>query len=91
MCRRLAQVAPVVAVVCAGALWLMPRAAGQAAPMPSPANGDRAHYTADVNGSRYVPLDQITTNGHQNIIVAVSGGVYSGEYIAFALAQNESR
>jgi quinoprotein glucose dehydrogenase len=30
-------------------------------------------------------------NGRQFIIVAVSGGNYSGEYIAFALPQNELR
>jgi hypothetical protein len=30
-------------------------------------------------------------NGRQFIIVAVSGGVYSGEYIAFALPQSEVR
>jgi len=28
-------------------------------------------------------------NGRQYIIVAVSGGAYSGEYLAFALPQNE--
>ena len=30
-------------------------------------------------------------NGKQYIIVAVSGGNYSGEYIAFALPQSEVR
>ena len=28
-----------------------------------------------------------SVNGRQYIVVAVSGGVYSGEYIAFALPQ----
>jgi quinoprotein glucose dehydrogenase len=30
-------------------------------------------------------------NGRQYIIVAVSGGNYSGEYLAYALPQNEIR
>ena len=32
-----------------------------------------------------------SVNGRQFIIVAVSGGNYSGEYIAFALPQSEVR
>jgi glucose dehydrogenase len=130
----------VVALLGGAAVWVMPRASGQAGPMPSTANGDWVHYTADVRGSRYTPLDRINAsnfselevawrfktdslgtrpeydkqtgkevgtlwmpapqsgspmsymaNGRQYIIVAVSGGVYSGEYIAFALPQNEMR
>ena len=44
--------------------------------MPAPQSGSPMSYMA---------------NGRQFIIVAVSGGVYSGEYIAFALPQSEVR
>jgi len=44
--------------------------------MPAPQSGSPMSYMS---------------NGRQYIIVAVSGGVYSGEYIAFALPQNEGR
>jgi quinoprotein glucose dehydrogenase len=44
--------------------------------MPAPQSGSPMTYSVD---------------GRQYIIVAVSGGNYSGEYIAFALPQNEVR
>ena len=50
--------------------WMAPRAAGQASPMPSTKNGDWTHYTADVRGSRYAPLDQITPANFSKLEVA---------------------
>jgi quinoprotein glucose dehydrogenase len=44
--------------------------------MPAPQSGSPMTYSVD---------------GRQYIIVAVSGGNYSGEYIAFALPQSEVR
>ena len=44
--------------------------------MPAPQSGSPMTYMA---------------NGRQYFIVAVSGGNYSGEYIAFALPQSEVR
>ncbi len=44
--------------------------------MPAPQSGSPMTYMAD---------------GRQYIIVAVSGGNYSGEYIAFALPASETR
>jgi quinoprotein glucose dehydrogenase len=44
--------------------------------MPAPQSGSPMTYSVD---------------GRQYIIVAVSGGNYSGEYISFALPQNETR
>jgi quinoprotein glucose dehydrogenase len=41
--------------------------------MPAPQSGSPMSYMA---------------NGKQYIIVAISGGVYSGEYLAFALPQS---
>src|SRR4029453_4367839 len=43
---------------------------GQATPMPSTRNGDWTHYTADVRGSRYAPLDQITPANFNKLEVA---------------------
>ena len=46
-------------------------------------------------GAVYMPAPQTGSpmtymaNGKQYIVVAVSGGVYSGEYIAFSLPSNE--
>jgi quinoprotein glucose dehydrogenase len=37
------------------------------------------------------PMTYKGQDGRQYIIVAVSGGNYSGEYIAFALPQSETR
>ena len=54
----------------AAAWWLAPNAAGQASPMPSTKNGDWTHYTADVRGSRYSPLDQITPANFNKLEVA---------------------
>ena len=48
-------------------------------------------------GAVYIPAPQsgspmtYMVDGKQYIIVAVSGGVYSGEYIAFALPDSEIR
>jgi quinoprotein glucose dehydrogenase len=44
--------------------------------MPAPQSGSPMTYSVD---------------GRQYIIVAISGGNYSGEYLAFALPQNETR
>jgi quinoprotein glucose dehydrogenase len=44
--------------------------------LPAPQSGSPMSYSVD---------------GRQYIIVAVSGGAYTGEYIAFALPQNEVR
>jgi glucose dehydrogenase len=50
--------------------WMAPGAAGQASPMPSTRSGDWTHYTADVRGSRYAPLDQITPANFSKLEVA---------------------
>ena len=44
--------------------------------MPAPQSGSPMSYQVD---------------GRQYIIVAVSGGAYSGEYLAFSLPQSETR
>src|SRR2546423_13764433 len=37
---------------------------------PSPASGDWPHYTADIRGTKYSPLDQITADNFKNLEVA---------------------
>jgi glucose dehydrogenase len=61
----------------AGALGVMAvaphvtaRLSGQAAGLPSTKNGDWTHYTADVRGSRYSPLDQINAGNFNQLEVA---------------------
>ncbi|MGH9141578.1 MAG: PQQ-binding-like beta-propeller repeat protein [Vicinamibacterales bacterium] len=43
---------------------------GQPAGMPSTKNGDWTHYTADVHGTKYSPLDQITSANFNQLEVA---------------------
>ena len=46
------------------------RLSGQAPGLPSTKNGDWTHYTADVRGSRYSPLDQINASNFNELEVA---------------------
>ena len=71
MSRTMLKAVPAAALlVAAVAWWTAPRVAGQASPMPSTKNGDWTHYTADVRGSRYSPLDQITAANFNKLEVA---------------------
>ena len=46
------------------------RPRGQATGMPSTKNGDWTHYTADVRGTKYSPLDQINAANFNKLEVA---------------------
>ena len=46
------------------------RLAGQASGLPSTRNGDWPHYTADLKGTRYSPLDQINGTNFNQLEVA---------------------
>jgi quinoprotein glucose dehydrogenase len=46
------------------------RLAGQSAGMPTTKNGDWTHYTADMRGTKYSPLDQITSANFNQLEVA---------------------
>src|SRR6266542_2380734 len=62
-----------LALSIAGALGLIavaPRLAAQAPGLPSTKNGEWTHYTADVRGSRYAPLDQINAGNFNQLEVA---------------------
>src|SRR5829696_5479844 len=70
MVKTLKRVAPAAALLAAGAIWMTARPAGQAAGMPSTKNGDWTHYTADVRGTKYMPLDQINATNFNKMEVA---------------------
>jgi quinoprotein glucose dehydrogenase len=71
MARTALKTVSALALLTAATVWWMaPGAAGQASPMPSTKSGDWTHYTADVRGSRYVPLDQITPANFSKLEVA---------------------
>jgi len=59
-----------LAIGAAAALWSTAGALGQAAGMPSTKNGDWTHYTADVRGSKYAPLDQVNASNFNTLEVA---------------------
>jgi len=44
-------------VMALGTLWLSVGTSGQSAPAPSTRNGEWPHYTADLRGTKYSPLD----------------------------------
>jgi glucose dehydrogenase len=70
MSKTMTRVAPVLAVVALGAVWMTVRTSGQATGMPSTKNGDWTHYTADVRGTKYSPLDQINATNFSKLEVA---------------------
>src|SRR5215470_16189200 len=70
MVKTLKRAAPAVAVLGVAALWMTARPAGQATGMASTKNGDWTHYTADIRGSKYMPLDQINASNFNKMEVA---------------------
>jgi quinoprotein glucose dehydrogenase len=46
------------------------RASGAVSGFPSPKNGDWLHYTSDVRGTKYSPLDQINASNFSKLEVA---------------------
>jgi quinoprotein glucose dehydrogenase len=69
--KRIAiRVVPAVALLVAGLAWVTPRLSGQATGMPSTTNGEWPHYTADLRGSKYSPLDQINAGNFSKMEVA---------------------
>src|SRR5205085_2694212 len=61
-----------LALLAVALVWVTPKLSGQAqsSAMPSTVNGEWTHYTADVRGSRYMPLDQITASNFNKLEVA---------------------
>src|SRR6184192_1258857 len=57
-------------VLGAAAVWMTARPAGQAIGAPSTKNGDWVAYTADVRGTKYMPLDQVNAANFNKLEVA---------------------
>ena len=75
MFRAIRKTLPAIALVALATLWLMPRTSGQtgrpaATGVPGSARGEWTHYTADVRGSKYSPLDQISAANFGKLEVA---------------------
>jgi glucose dehydrogenase len=69
MSRTLRRSAIAVAVLAAGVTWYSVKPSGQGY-IPSTKNGDWTHYTADVHGTKYSPLDQVTAQNFNKLEVA---------------------
>ncbi|MBW8868071.1 MAG: PQQ-binding-like beta-propeller repeat protein [Acidobacteria bacterium] len=72
MLRRVLSIvsALVVLAVFGGLLGGSIHVSGQASGLPSTKNGDWPHYTADIHGTRYSPLDQINAGNFNQLEVA---------------------
>src|SRR5215211_2846383 len=70
MTRNAIRLVPIAAVLVAAAVWIAPRAQGQATGQPSTKNGEWPMYTADLKGSKYSPLDQINASNFSKLEVA---------------------
>jgi len=68
--RPLALTVAAVVIGAAATLWSTTGALGQATGTPSNKNGDWTHYTADVRGSKYAPLDQVNASNFNTLEVA---------------------
>jgi glucose dehydrogenase len=70
MSRMIRGSMPGVATLAAVLVWWTAGAVGQPAGVASTKNGDWTHYTADVRGSKYSPLDQINGANFNQLEVA---------------------
>jgi quinoprotein glucose dehydrogenase len=70
MVRTLKRAALAAAVLAAGVVWMTSGTSGQTTGLPSAKNGDWTHYTADMRGTRYAPLDQINAANFNKLEVA---------------------
>src|SRR4051794_29666490 len=75
MSRTVVRTWSALALLGLGAVWMTPRASGQAgqtgtAGQPSTSNGDWPMYTADLRGSKYSPLAQINAGNFNKLEVA---------------------
>jgi quinoprotein glucose dehydrogenase len=69
--KRIAlRVIPAVAMLAVGVVWVSPLVSGQGNGQPSTRNGEWPHYTADLRGSKYSPLDQINASNFSQMEVA---------------------
>src|SRR3989338_2688231 len=70
MSRTLPRIASVSVVLAVAIAWMLPAISGQGAGQPSTSKGEWPHYTADLKGTRYSPLDQIDASNFNKLTVA---------------------
>jgi quinoprotein glucose dehydrogenase len=70
MKQHVARLLPACLLLAAGVAAIAPRLQGQNTGQPSTKNGEWPHYTADLAGSKYSPLDQINAGNFSKLEVA---------------------
>jgi quinoprotein glucose dehydrogenase len=70
MSRTFRRSAAALAALAIGLVWMSVRPAGQNTGLPSTKKGDWTHYTADVHGTKYSPLDQVNKDNFDKLEVA---------------------
>src|SRR3982751_4738667 len=70
MSRTFTRSAPLLIAVAIAGVWMTAAPSGQNAGLPSTKKGDWTHYTADVHGTKYSPLDQINAANFNKMEVA---------------------
>src|SRR5690348_3171590 len=70
MSRTFKRSAPVLIAVAIAGVWMAAQPYGQTNGLPSTRKGDWTHYTADVHGTKYSPLDEINTSNFNKLEVA---------------------
>ncbi len=70
MSRTLARIGSAFLAMTVAVAWLWSPVSGQGAGQPSTSKGEWPHYTADLKGSRYSPLDQIDATNFSKLSVA---------------------
>src|SRR5438128_906487 len=70
MSRLFRRSAPALVALAVTLVWVTARPSGQASGPPSTKKGDWTHYTADVHGTKYSPLDQINAANFNKMEVA---------------------
>ncbi len=69
MARTVFRLAPALALLALALAWVGPGVSGQTG-QPSTTNGEWPHYTADLKGTKYSPLDQINASNFTKLEVA---------------------
>jgi glucose dehydrogenase len=70
MSRTFKRSAPVLIAVAIAGVWMAAQPYGQTNGLPSTRKGDWTHYTADVHGTKYSPLDEINASNFNKLEVA---------------------
>jgi quinoprotein glucose dehydrogenase len=70
MSRKVLHLVPALALVAIGLVWVAPRVTGQAPGQPSTKNGDWPTFTAQLNGCKCSPADQINASNFSKLEIA---------------------